>query len=254
MEKEILILAYTSDLSQVLQEAQNVSNRINAELLIDATQNELFMTVEKLKAINGIWIVGHLSEDGLLIDGNKALDLNTLKAYFRVIKPSWVLFNGCEGIDVVRQLQQQVHIDIVIPYDRQINDEYATQMASLLALEYVKTGSIKDAVLTVSPDGSIFQYYPSPLLDNIKSEEVTAVVRRVKEMSDLLTGSIDFKRPGMFNVVTKLQKSVDQIKEDQNKMQEQFMEAIFRLNIAVGVLIVLFILEKILEIALQWIQ
>lgn len=77
------------------------------------------------------------------------------------MRPKWILFNGCNSYHILHTLQQILDADIIIPRSQQLDDRYAMNVASLLAIEYARQGDIRKAVQRLSPTGDVYEYHPS---------------------------------------------------------------------------------------------
>lgn len=254
LDYDVIILAYPDRLQSVKEEVTNVANELHALSLINPTDAEFYEKIKQMHSVNGFWIAAHIGPEGIYRNdsGDLAMGTSTLLAYLRILKPKWVLLNGCNSIDVLVELQSQLDIDIIVPYQRNLEDNYAMKMASLLALEYSRSGSIIKSVLKLSPNGKVFQYYRSPYTDNLSNDELTKVMHRVEDISKLLEGDVVYQRVGLLEAWDKMEKLLQQLSSDFHMFKEEFDSKFLLLSVGMSILSLFFIVNLIIGIMLLW--
>ncbi len=178
-----------------------MSNLLDTEVLIDTDEGEIIHTIDRLDSVNGVWIASHLDDNGIVLSTEVTLSLDNLIVYLRALSPQWIILNTCYAANQIVKIQGKVDVDIIVPKTAELDDKQAMHMASLLALEYRRTGSIKNAVLTLSPNGDTFQYYPSPFVIRV-DDEISGVIQRIETLSNVLEGDVAHHRAGLVERVS----------------------------------------------------
>lgn len=251
---DVVILAYPDSLESVQEEVTNVSNELHTLSLVNPTDTEIYDKIRGISKVNGFWIAAHIGLDGVYRNnsGDLAMSISTLLVYLRILKPKWVLLNGCNSSDVLIELQAQIDVDIIVPYQQNLDDNYAMKMASLLALEYSRSGSIIKSVLKLSPTGKVFQYYRSPFAENLSNDELNVLMHRVEDISKLLEGDVVYQRVGLLEAWDTMEKLLQQLSVDFQNFKQEFAAKFLLLSIGMSILSLFFIINLIIGIMLLW--
>ncbi len=172
--KILIIAPNLPDLPGVPDEVAGLANRVASVLLQGTvTKSEIISAIEKEGTFEGFWFASHGNDKGVLLSNGKMFSGYDIASYANAANCEWVVLNSCDSNALVTVIQNLSMVDIVATESGDIADEAAWQFGRLLAIEYSKTGKLRQAVQAIAPGSTVHRYYRNERFNMMTRQNTT---------------------------------------------------------------------------------
>jgi hypothetical protein len=234
----IIVAPSIPDLPLVAEEAAALANALPDRQILtgeEATARGIINAIADIARgngrVTGLWFASHGNEEGVMLTRGM-LDAISLASLLSTAGASWLVLNTCGSRGLVNAIQLRAGVDVVATETDEIKDASAWEFGRLLAIQYARSGNLKQSVAQVAPGSDRHRYYEhngrERMPEHVQTEKLST-----DEKLNLLVGRIIGDKwrgvPGLVDTVGEIGASMAVLSSDmrdERKRREALAETV----------------------------
>ncbi len=236
--KTLIIAPTRPALTKGPDEVAYIASKIPSVILQgdDVTEDRIAEAIGTHGSFEGFWFTTDGSKDGAVLSNGTMITPYAIAALLRIAEAEWVVFNICDSRELVSTIQLLAPVDVVATEAGQIEDVEAWHFAKRLAVEFSRSGSMRQAVSKAAPGSAVHRFYQNernmvrqyastkPTIPTVIQSDQTE-----REMLQLLMGWVDGDRRrgvrGLRETSDEILKQMEKAKEERDSLAAKLSAA-----------------------------